>query len=89
MSVTGTVRVDLTDVPRERQRHRAAALGGAPTGARVVLLVGALAVEPDAVRVVRDHADRLHVDVQGTVAAVQRWVGAIRTGDMLPLDGAA
>ncbi len=36
-----------------------------------------------------DDGAELLDDVQGTVGAVQRWVDAIRTGDMLPLDGAA
>lgn len=87
--ITGTVRVDLTTVPRERQRHRASALGQAPNGARCVLIVGALAVEPEAVRVLREHVGRLElVDVQGEAHAVVAWIDAVRTGDTLPLGAA-
>jgi len=51
-----------------------------------VLVVGALAVEPATVRVVAEHADRLHLDVQGTAVAVVRWVDAIRSGDLQALE---
>jgi len=83
--ITGTVRVDLTDVDPTRQRHRAAAVEAAPDGARVVVVVAALTVEPATARLLRDHAHRLSIDVQGQPRAVQRWVDALRTGDVLPL----
>jgi hypothetical protein len=79
MTVSGTVRLDLTDVPSQKQRHRVAALGEAPTGCRVVVIVGPLAVNPDAARIIRDHAHRLHLDVQGEPYAVRRWVEALRS----------
>jgi hypothetical protein len=83
MSVTGTVRIDLTHVPRDRQRHRAAALVQAPDGAAVELIVGALAVEPEALRVLREHRDRLRLDVHGEPHAVRRWLDALRRADDL------
>lgn len=86
MTVTGTVLVDLRDVSRNRLRHRADALRQAPNGARAVVVVGALAVEPEAVRVLREHVDRLElVDVQGEARAVRQWLDALRAGDTLPL----
>ena len=83
MPLTGTVEVDLTQVPRERQRHRVAALQLAPDEARVNLHVGALAVEPEALRVVREHVGRLHINVHGEPAAVRRWLDALRCEDQL------
>lgn len=78
-TVTGTVLVDLRGVPRDRLRHRANALDRAPNGARAVVIVGALAVEPEAVRVLREHTDRLdRLDVQGEPDAVRQWVNALR-----------
>lgn len=85
MTVTGTVLVDLRGVPRDRLRHRVDALRQASNGARVALIVGALAVEPEAVRVLREHADRLDIEVAGEAYAVRQWVDAVRTGDTLPM----
>lgn len=85
MSICGTVLVDLRDVPRDRQRHRADALRLAPDGARVVVVVGALAVEPGAVRVLVEHGARLDVlEVQGEPGAVLEWVNALRFDPTLP-----
>lgn len=80
MSLTGSVIVDLTSVPRDRMRHRVAALADAPAGVRAVVVVGALLVEPDAVRILREHVDRLHVDVRGESHAVNQWLDALRNG---------
>jgi hypothetical protein len=82
--ITGTVRLDLTDVPADRQRHRVGALHMAPDGARVVLIIGPLMVAPNVVRHVRPHIDRLHVDVQGEAIAVRQWIDALKTGETLP-----
>ncbi len=76
--LTGTVVFDLTDAKSDRMRHRVAGLPEVPTGARVVLRVGALAPEPEVIRVVASHEQRLHVDVQGTPHAVSRWLRALR-----------
>ncbi len=81
--ITGTVRLDLTPVPVDRQRHRVAAAAMAPTGARVVLVVGALAVNWPALVLLREHLDRLDIDVQGEPHAVQEWVTGLRTGDLM------
>ena len=83
--LTGAVLVDLRDVRRDRQRHRAAALGQAPDGCRALVIVGALAPEPEAVRVVREHVDRLTVEVLGEAHAVRGWLDALRQGETLPL----
>lgn len=76
--LTGSVVFDLTNAKSDRLRNRVAGLPDVPTGARVVLRVGALAPEPDVVRVVALHEQRLHVDVQGTPHAVARWLKALR-----------
>jgi len=78
--ISGSVRLDLTAVKREKQRHRIAALSTAPDGARVVIYVGALAVEPDSVRLIREHGSRLLVDMQGEPFAVRRWLESLREG---------
>lgn len=80
--LTGTVVVDLTDgCKREQMRHRVDALNMAPTGVRAVIRVGALAPEPEAVRVVARHEPRLCVDLEGTVSAVRLWIDAIRDAE--------
>lgn len=76
--LTGTVVLDLTGAKPERMRDRVAGLPTVPSGARVVVRVGALAPEPSVVRVLALHERRLHVDVQGTPHAVSRWVQALR-----------
>lgn len=79
--LTATVVVDLTAATKpENMRHRVACLPDVPSGARVVVRVGALAPEPDVVRVLAAHERRLHLDLQGTPAAVRRWLDAVRTG---------
>src|SRR3954454_16620790 len=50
MNLRGCVRLDLTEVASEKQRHRVASLSSAPSGADVVVYVGPLAVEPSTVR---------------------------------------
>jgi hypothetical protein len=76
--LTGTVVYDLTDVSPERMRNRVASLPEVPSGARVVVLVGALAPEPAVVRELARHQPRLMVDVHGTAHGVRRWLTAIR-----------
>ena len=78
--ITGTVRVDLTDVPDEQHRCRVAGVSGAPDGARVVLIVGSLTIVSEAAWRIREHTERLHIDVQGSPEAVRRWVEVLRTG---------
>ncbi len=85
MIVTGAILVDLTVVKEDHHRGRvAAALGNAPNGAMVELLVGALLVSGDALRVLRRYADERHLSivVKGEARAVQSWVVAIRTGEV-------
>jgi hypothetical protein len=76
--LSGSPTYDLTDSTVERMRHRVASLPDVPTGARVVVHVGALAPEPTVTRILALHERRLHVDVQGTPFAVRRWLDAIR-----------
>ena len=85
MNVTGCIRIDLTAVPEDRHRSRvAAALGDAPNGATVELVVGTLRVGAEAVRLIRQFADerRLSLIVKGETRAVRNWVSAVRTGEV-------
>jgi len=78
VTLVGTVRLDLTDVKPERMRNRLACLPEIPTGARVVIVVGPLKVEPEAARLIALHERRLMIDVEGMPAAVRRWLTAVR-----------
>jgi hypothetical protein len=77
--LTGSPTYDLADAPADRMRNRLASLPDVPSGARVVVRVGALAPEPTAVRVLALHERRLQVDIEGTPFAVRRWLDAIRS----------
>ncbi len=86
MNVTGAIYLDLTSVREDRQRGRvAAALGDAPHGADVELHVGPLVVGPEAVRLTRDYDQErgLSIHVKGEARAVQAWVLALRSGELL------
>ncbi len=82
--LTGSVLIDLRDVEPDFAYRRLATLYNAPDGARVVLVVGALAPNPRVVDLlVREHVDRLHVEVQGEAWQVPKWLAALSTGDVL------
>jgi hypothetical protein len=81
--ITGSVSVELRDAAPEVAHRRVACLPMVPTGVRVIVEVGALAPNPHVVRLLREHVDRLHIDIHGTEHAVRRWVAALRTGDVL------
>jgi hypothetical protein len=81
--ITGSVSIDLRDAPPDVAHRRVACLPMVPTGVRVLLDVGALAPNPHVVRLVREHSDRLLVDVRGTEHAVRGWVAALQSGDLL------
>jgi len=83
--ITGTILVDLTAVAEDRQRGRvAAALGDAPAGATVELVVGPLRVGAEAVRLLRQYAEERHLNVvvKGENYAVGAWVTALRSGEL-------
>jgi hypothetical protein len=80
--VTGSVVLDLATAKRDKMRHRLSSLVEIPDGARVVVSVGATAPEPEAVRLLAEHSDRLVVDVQGTAYAVRRWIAVLRAGTL-------
>jgi len=90
--ITGTLLVDLRDVDPDRARHRFGQLHLAPDGARVIVIVGALAVngtvvsylhEPELHRATTP-VQRLDFEIQGEPHAVRRWVEAVRFGGVLP-----
>ena len=79
--ITGTVLVDLSDVGGDFEaRYRLAGLHLVPDGARLVLNVGASYVGYEALRLLLEHVDRLHVDVQGDPIAVRAWIDQLRSG---------
>jgi len=82
--ITGCVVVDLAAVAEDRQRHRIAALAGAPHGAAVEVLVGAIKVGPEAARLIRSYAGsrNLSIVVKGEAFSVGNWVSALRTGEL-------
>ena len=81
--LSGTVVYDLTDARRDSMRHRVASLPEVPAGARVVVVVGALAPEPDVVTLLAAHEGRLMLDVHGTPRAVRLWLDSLRAGEVL------
>ena len=80
MSVRGTVLIDLRDAKRNNMYRRVASLPTLPDGLHVHLVVGALAVDPRTLWLLREHADRLHVNVLGAEAAVPQWLEALEHG---------
>ncbi len=85
MTVTGTILLDLTIVKADRQHNRVhAALADAPKGVAVELVIGPLRVDPAAVRLLREYAEerQFAVTVKGEHGAVQRWICALRTGEL-------
>lgn len=72
--ITGTVYVDLSDATGASIRARVAGIGHAPSGARVVVHVGALTVDTEAGDLLRRYAERHPIDVRGTAHAVRQWV---------------
>jgi len=83
--ISGTVVIDLRDVDEDRIKSRCAGIDHAPAGARVVLVVGALAPDPAGIDVLRGRAHLHDIDVQGTAQAVQRWVRALRDDGVIGL----
>lgn len=78
--MTGSVVLELGSAARDKMRHRLSTLPEVPDGARVVVEVGATAPEPEAVRLLVEHEQRLLLDVHGTVYAVRRWTAALKAG---------
>lgn len=75
--ITSSVVYDLTDADRENLARRLSSLSEVPVGVNVVVIVGALAPEPVAVRTLARFEKRLHINVQGTAFAAKRWHRAI------------
>lgn len=78
--LTGRARLDLSKATAEQMRPRLSALASMPDNTEVVVNVGTSAVEPAAVRVLRDHERRLRVVIEGSPFNVPRWLAAVRTG---------
>lgn len=79
--ITGSVFVDLTDVHEDKARMRVhQALADAPPGARVVIYVGPLTVNPAVLPIVWEYGRHVTVEVSGHAFAVARWVEALRNG---------
>lgn len=82
-AVTGVVLVDLREVKPDRAHMRVGNRHTWPDGAHVLLIVGALAVNPDVVRLLHQQLPRVSVEVHGEAWAVGHWVAALRGVDML------
>jgi hypothetical protein len=82
-AVTGAVLIDLTKVDPKVAYRRVAGLHPVPTGAHIELIVGPLAVNARVIRMVRTQLPRLSVRVLGEPYAVERWVRALRDGNVL------
>lgn len=81
MTVTATLVLDVTVADADL---RCRELSMVRDGGQVVVRVGALYPDPRLVHLIAAHADRLHIEVQGTSAArVREWWAAVRTGDPL------
>lgn len=85
--VTGSLLLDLSTAPKAltdegRDRRTLAALEYVPDGARVVVNIGDRRwPSPDAAIWLHHHADRLHLEIQGSPHAdVRAWVHAVRVG---------
>lgn len=78
--ITGCVLCDLRDLKPAAARRRMAVLPTIPTGAKVVLVVGALAPMPEITPLLHEHIDRLCIDVLGEPWIVPRWLDALRHG---------
>jgi len=78
--VTGTVVVDLSDLPRydtsTEARRRLSAIETAPAGSRVVIRVGQLMPLPSMTDIPCSH---VHIDIESPDAEIVRhWVTAFR-----------
>jgi hypothetical protein len=78
--LTGRVRLDLSQVARDKMPVRLSLLRSVPDGAAVVIVVGPCAVEPQAVRVLRLEESRLSLVLEGEPYSVPLWLAAIRDG---------
>ncbi|MGI8577978.1 MAG: hypothetical protein ACR2KG_08690 [Nocardioidaceae bacterium] len=83
--LSGCVLLDIRDLKPQAARRRMAVLATIPNGARLVLVVGPLAPLPEITPLLREHVDRLGVDVWGEPYAVERWIHALRHGDVMEL----
>lgn len=85
--VTGSLLLDLSTAPKAptdegRDRRALAALECVPDGARVMVNIGDRRWPSlDAAIWLHHHADRLHLEIQGSLDAnVRAWVHAVRAG---------
>jgi hypothetical protein len=81
--LSGRVQLDLRKVEPDRARSRLSCLATLPDGVRVEILVGALAANMPACRVLADEAVRLDIDIVGESRAVQFWLEFCREPDTL------
>jgi hypothetical protein len=75
--ITGAVRIDMSS--EEREGEALLDLTFIPDGAKVVVFVGGRTTwSLKAVDFLRRESPRLDVEVEGTLAAVQSWMPALR-----------
>ena len=78
--ISGRARIDLGDAAPERMGNRLAGIESMPSGAEVLVDVGVVAVEPEAIRLLRLHERRLRIVIEGAPFNVPRWLEAMRDG---------
>ena len=86
VNVSGVLHIDLRDVEPDRARHRLACLPRLPSGVRVVVNIGTLAVNVPAVVAMQAEGRRLSYEIWGSDYAVPRWIEALR-GDPYVSEG--
>jgi hypothetical protein len=77
---TGAAHITLAAVAPDSRRQRLTALELVPTGASVLVDVGALPADPELIWAISDHAERIRVLVRGDASAVARWLAALKHG---------
>ena len=85
MTLSGAVRIDLSDLDAQGARRRCGVLRMVPDHARVILIVGAVAPPFEAASLVAEHAARVDIDVQGEPNAVRSWLNFLSGNDRLGL----
>lgn len=77
MSVRGKAQIDISALEPDVARRRAGQIESVPSGARVELVVGPLAPIPAVVDLLRQHTERLRIEVTGEPYAVPKWLTAL------------
>jgi hypothetical protein len=78
--ISGRAYIDLRSVEPVKMKSRLGGISAMPANAEVVINVGALAVEPEAIWFLRSEERRLSIVIEGAPFNVPRWLDAMRNG---------